>query len=363
MALTQRNRSKAFVSRLIRKHFGKIQTHQIVTTSRNFPVTARVDLQRALDGWFSCHSPKAEVVGAHIPFAHETVTFSHLVIDSDGAPVVAPVQYDEIDIGEMAPARCLKCALWLGKLAGTPFTVWITQNVKLMKEQGIYVGITTPPSEIGTKLAREFFEELEKRIAEATSYRGKVLSLEASGNFSGKAGSVRVHRLPVVSREHIVLPGRTLGLLERNVLEFVAQRQQLSDMRMALKKGLLFHGPPGTGKTFTIQYLASQLPGHTTLLITANQVALLDEYIQLARFLQPAMVVIEDADLIARQRASTRNPCEESMLNQLLNEMDGLREDAAILFVMTTNHPEQLEAALASRPDRIDQAIEFPLSG
>jgi ATP-dependent 26S proteasome regulatory subunit len=45
----------------------------------------------------------------------------------------------------------------------------------------------------------------------------------------------------------------------------------------------------------------------------------------------------------------------------LLNEMDGLREDAEILFVLTTNHPEQLEAALAARPGRIDQAIEFPL--
>jgi ATP-dependent 26S proteasome regulatory subunit len=54
-------------------------------------------------------------------------------------------------------------------------------------------------------------------------------------------------------------------------------------------------------------------------------------------------------------------PCDESILNKLLNEMDGLREDAAVLFVLTTNRPEHLEAALASRPGRIDQAIEFPL--
>jgi ATP-dependent 26S proteasome regulatory subunit len=54
-------------------------------------------------------------------------------------------------------------------------------------------------------------------------------------------------------------------------------------------------------------------------------------------------------------------PCDESLLNKLLNEMDGLREDAAVLFVLTTNRPEHLEAALASRPGRIDQAIEFPL--
>jgi len=38
-----------------------------------------------------------------------------------------------------------------------------------------------------------------------------------------------------------------------------------------------------------------------------------------------------------------------------------LKEDADILFVLTTNRPEQLEAALAGRPGRIDQAIEVPL--
>jgi ATP-dependent 26S proteasome regulatory subunit len=130
---------------------------------------------------------------------------------------------------------------------------------------------------------------------------------------------------------------------------------------MGVKKGLLFYGAPGTGKTHTIHYLASQLPDHTTLLITAEQVGLLSEYMQLARFLQPAMIVLEDVDLIARSRSSMRGPCEESLLNHLLNEMDGLREDAMLLFVLTTNRPEDLEAALASRPGRIDQAIEFPL--
>jgi ATP-dependent 26S proteasome regulatory subunit len=49
------------------------------------------------------------------------------------------------------------------------------------------------------------------------------------------------------------------------------------------------------------------------------------------------------------------------LLNKLLNEMDGLREDAEAIFILTTNRPDQLEPALASRPGRIDQAIEFPL--
>jgi ATP-dependent 26S proteasome regulatory subunit len=188
-----------------------------------------------------------------------------------------------------------------------------------------------------------------------------VLSLEAASDYSGRAGTIRVHRLPRVTRDEIILPERTLELLERNVHGFIRQRGRLNALGLAVKKGLLFYGPPGTGKTHTINYLASQLPDHTTLLITSEQVGLLDEYFQLARFLQPAMVVIEDVDLIARAREEMRGACEESLLNKLLNEMDGLREDAHLLFVLTTNRPDQLEAALASRPGRVDQAIEFPL--
>ena len=172
---------------------------------------------------------------------------------------------------------------------------------------------------------------------------------------------VNDQKLRTVRREDVILPEKTLGLLERNVGGFIKQREQLKKLGLPIKKGLLFYGPPGTGKTHTIHYLASQLPDHTTLLITSEQVAYLDHYFQLARFLQPAMIVIEDVDLIARKREEMSGPCDESLLNKLLNEMDGLREDAAVLFVLTTNRPEHLEVALASRPGRIDQAIEFPL--
>ena len=79
-------------------------------------------------------------------------------------------------------------------------------------------------------------------------------------------------------------------------------RTQLRQLGQATRKGFLLYGPPGTGKTHTIRYLASNLPGHTTLIITAAQVELLGAYTNLARLLQPAMVVIEDVDLIATDR-------------------------------------------------------------
>jgi hypothetical protein len=214
--------------------------------------------------------------------------------------------------------------------------------------------------EPGADVAAAFFKYLEREVEKGRSYRGKVLSLDAERSYTGQSHGFMVHRLRPVQRESVILPPHALELLDRNTVRFVAQRARLRAAGMATKKGLLFHGQPGTGKTHTIHYLAGAVTGQTTLLITAEQIGLLGEYMTLARLFQPCLVVIEDVDLIAQERSESRSPGDQVLLNKLLNEMDGLRPDADILFVLTTNRPEVLEEALAARPGRIDQAIEFP---
>jgi ATP-dependent 26S proteasome regulatory subunit len=49
------------------------------------------------------------------------------------------------------------------------------------------------------------------------------------------------------------------------------------------------------------------------------------------------------------------------VLFELLNAMDGVADDADLLFVLTTNRPDLLEPALAARPGRVDLAVEIPL--
>ena len=353
-------KAKNRVGSALSRHFGTVSVEKLIAASRTFPVTSRVDLQTALERLFSrCY--QANLIGVHPEFSHETLSIAHLAGEGHYPILIGPLQHDEIDVGEALPSRCLKHGLWLANTAGLPFAVLITPAERYGRSEGVHLEIAVTPGEAGLVLSRKFLDEVENQINQTGSYRGKVISLEATHSYSGKSGSVKVHKLRSVQREEVILPEKTLRLLEFNVHGFIQQRDRLRELGLAAKKGLLFYGPPGTGKTHTIQYLASQLRDHTTLLITSEQVGLLDEYFQLARFLQPAMVVIEDVDLIARAREEMRSACEESLLNKLLNEMDGLREDALVLFILTTNRPDQLEAALASRPGRIDQAIEFPL--
>lgn len=79
----------------------------------------------------------------------------------------------------------------------------------------------------------------------------------------------------------------------------------------------------------------------------------------LARLLQPSVVVLEDVDLVARDRDVFTK--EQPLLFDLLNELDGIEEDADVAFVLTTNRADLVEPALAARPGRVDLAVEVGL--
>ena len=352
---------RPLIRTLIEGHFHPVVADNITISERKFPFRVRADLQRAIDRLFAAGTTISYFCGVEKEYCHEGLKFSHLLVDGHSPAVSVPPQYEEVDIGEAEPVRCLKNGLWFLNNAGSKYVVFLTPAGHYGQVTGIQFQIATANDENGTRITQAFFKHLEDSILRAESYRGKVLSLELNEHsYSGESTGITVHRLRTVNREQVILPKKTLELLERNVIQFVQRREQLSRFRQATRKGILFYGPPGTGKTHTIHFLAGTLPGHTTLLISAEQVGLLSEYMILARLLQPSVVVMEDADLIARER-SQMGVCEEVLLNKLLNEMDGLKEEADILFILTSNRPEALEAALTSRPGRIDQAIEFPL--
>lgn len=344
----------------LKRHFGGRPVEQVVTAARTFPLASRVDVQLAIDDFFAAR-PRPTLLGIHAAVGFETPTLAHLLTTGPFPVDLGPLQHDDVDVGDVAPVRCLKNGLWLSRDDGVPFALLLSPAMQHGTAGGVHVEVAVLQGDPGLAFSERFFRDLEARVNVGGTYRGKVISLEQEARYSGRGGAVKVHRLRVVQRQEVILPAKTLALLDRNVMSFVQSREHIKRLGLSARKGILFYGPPGTGKTHTIHYLAAQLSGHTTLLITAEQVGALDEYFRLARFLQPALVVVEDVDLIARARDRMGSPCEEVLLNKLLNEMDGLREDADVIFILTTNRPDQLEPALASRPGRIDQAIEFPL--
>jgi ATP-dependent 26S proteasome regulatory subunit len=169
------------------------------------------------------------------------------------------------------------------------------------------------------------------------------------------------HVRPDLPASHVVLHGDTLEHVRAHVVGLAEHRDQLRDRGQHLKRGVLLYGPPGTGKTHTVRHLVGAAPEATVVLLSGAEMVHVAAAAQIARAHQPAIVVIEDCDLIAEDRDHHYGGGTSPLLFTLLDAMDGLDPDADVVFLLTTNRAEALEKALAQRPGRVDLAVEIPL--
>lgn len=351
-------RSTQKAHQLLSELFEGWPSDSLVIVKREFPAYLRVDVQKALDSL----TMGVRRVGVHSRNRYDASDLAALVSERDQAKLIGALQFEDIDIGEEQPVRLATNCLSLINDEKTPLALWVNLRADHSDSQKLSVEIMSPPGDDAAARTGAMLDAIEAAVAHGRSYRGKVLSLEASQTFSGlSANSLTVHFRSPVAEHELVLPDAVRFALDQHIIRFAAERDALKALGQSGRKGVLLYGPPGTGKTHTIRYLAERLKDHTTFLVTAEQVGLIDVYFRLARLFAPSIIVIEDADLIARQREDMNSACDEVMLNRLLNEMDGLRSDADIFVIMTTNRPQALEAALIQRPGRIDHAIEVPV--
>jgi hypothetical protein len=199
-------------------------------------------------------------------------------------------------------------------------------------------------------------DEIERLMRVHDVFRGQVLSFTASEHHGNEL--VTFLPRPSIAAHDVVLPEGMLENIEQHIIGIAEWSRELLDAGQHLKRGLLLHGPPGTGKTHTIRYLTGRLTQSTIILLTGRSIRFIDQAAALARRLQPSMVVLEDVDLVATDRdfAQDGNP----LLFSLLDAMDGVGADADVTFALTTNRADILETALADRPGRVDLAIEIP---
>ncbi len=218
----------------------------------------------------------------------------------------------------------------------------------------VSVEVVSDRPEAGPRVAAEL-RDLSLRH---NVYRGQVVSFGQS--MFGERGSVlSFHSRQPVPRDALILPEDTFADVRRQVVGVARNRDRLREAGQHLKRGLLLYGPPGVGKTHTVRHLVGELTGTTVVELTGDTLHLVKEACSIARSLQPAMIVIEDVDLIAEQRDHYHG--QTPLMFTLLNEMDGLAEDADVVFLLTTNRADLLEPALASRPGRVDQAVHIDL--
>ncbi len=200
--------------------------------------------------------------------------------------------------------------------------------------------------------------DIRRLALEHNVVRGQVISFDHD-MFGEGSTALHFHPRSTITADDVVLPEAALQAIDRQVVGVARRRDRLLAARQHLKRGLLLYGPPGVGKTHTVRYLTSRLSGVTVIQLSGDALAMIGTACSVARTLQPAMIVVEDVDLIAEDRGNY--PGQHPLLFQLLNEMDGLTEDADVVFLLTTNRADLLEPALAARPGRVDQAVLMEL--
>lgn len=153
----------------------------------------------------------------------------------------------------------------------------------------------------------------------------------------------------------------------REIVELPLKHPELfSRLGIDAPKGVLLHGPPGTGKTMLAKAVANESDAY---FITINGPEIMSKYygesehklrdaFDEAEKNTPAIIFIDEIDSIAPKRAEVTGEVERRVVAQLLSLMDGLKARKNVIVIGATNRPEALDMALR-RPGRFDREIEL----
>lgn len=170
--------------------------------------------------------------------------------------------------------------------------------------------------------------------------------------------------------ESVVLSSGDKEYIVEDIMSFRSSKQRYSRLGIPYHRGYLLYGPPGTGKTSLVSALAAHfaLSIYCLNLTEFNDRSLMTAVSQIPR---DSVLLFEDIDCMksaqarASHEATVKGEAREKenvnvkngvTLSGLLNALDGFFAPSGVLFMMTTNHIEELDSALL-RPGRIDYKL------
>ena len=335
------------------------------TVSDTCPLYEQVNIQVGVEAWLATGTDRQhEVIGVTgIPqMRFQDLTIGDIIQATPGsspfgaAGVGAPVSIN-LPCGPDGQTRpCATNGIFLVRDGADRLAIMFKHSGLGMRQTEVSIQVIGASQD----RAEQVLREIRALANERSVFRGQVISFgpEVFGPATGSTPLTFLTR-PSVARSEIVLPGELLASIERQVAGIARHSGRLLASGQHLKRGILLYGAPGTGKTHTVSYLLSRLPEVTVIAISGRALGQIGEACSVARTLQPAVIVVEDVDLIAEER--TARPGQHPLLFQLLNEMEGLNSATDVTFLLTTNRADLLEPALAARPGRVDLAAELPL--
>lgn len=140
-----------------------------------------------------------------------------------------------------------------------------------------------------------------------------------------------------------------------------------TDFGISPPRGILLHGPPGTGKTMLLRCVANESNAHV---LSINGPSIVSKYLgetenaireifQEARKFQPSIIFIDEIDsLVPSRNSDDSGEAESRVVATMLTLMDGMNDSGKVVVVGATNRPNSIDSALR-RPGRFDQEVEI----
>jgi hypothetical protein len=156
--------------------------------------------------------------------------------------------------------------------------------------------------------------------------------------------------------DNLILRGSLKQEIQDDLVNFFSSRQTYETYGVPWKRGILFIGTPGNGKTHTVKALINKIK-QPCLYVKSfkaryeNESENIRKVFQKARQSAPCILVFEDLDSLLN--AENRS--------FFLNELDGFASNEGIVTLATTNHPDRLDPAILDRPSRFDRKYHFDL--
>jgi DNA replication protein DnaC len=156
--------------------------------------------------------------------------------------------------------------------------------------------------------------------------------------------------------DNLILPDSLKQQIQNDFQQFFDSREIYERYGIPWKRGTIFIGPPGNGKTHTLKALINQLGKPCLYIRTFKSEGLTEqenmaEVFKRARMTTACLLVLEDLDSMI----------DDTNRSFLLNELDGFQSNTGIVVLATTNHPEKLDSSILDRPSRFDRKYYFQL--
>lgn len=164
------------------------------------------------------------------------------------------------------------------------------------------------------------------------------------------------------SWDDVILDPKMKKALANDVEGFFDRKGLYGEFGVPWKRGVLFHGIPGNGKTMSLKAIMRTVSARPdpipSLYVKALETGRRDQYairtiFEHARKMSPCLLVFEDLDGLVT----------DNIRSYFLNQVDGLESMDGILMIGSTNHLEKLDPAITKRPSRFDRKYHFSLPG